>query len=262
MMKLALVVIAVIVFSGCKSDTTGLPAGMEFVSIPSGSFLIGSPDSEEGLQTDQNSRLSVHIDSFQLMTTEVTQGMWEEVMGTNVDEMLVQAEFDLGFTGVGYDYPMYYVSWEDCKAFIAALNELDDGHIYRLPTTEEWEYAARAGTTTHYYWGDDPDELEIGTYAWYIGNANLSAHPVGTREPNQWGLYDMSGNVYEWCEDSYQDNTDPGAVTGVSDTGSGVFRVLRGGCWFDEARQCRSSFFCVNRLDDRLPFVGFRLARS
>ncbi len=179
--------------------------GMVFVEIPGGSFAI--------------------------MTTEVTQSMWEEVMGSNPSHFR------------GGNLPVEKVSWSDCQEFIKKLNQRDVGNNYRLPTESEWESACRAGTSTNYCSGDSDSDLD--RVGWYSSNSGNKTHPVGQKEPNSWGLYDMHGNVWEWCQDS---------------AGSG--RVLRGGSWDNYARYCRSA-----RRNNLVPSgrgscLGFRLVRS
>ena len=159
-----------------------LPDDMEFVSIPAGSFMMGSPSSESDRDGDEEHH-SVSVRSFELMTTEVTQGIWKVVMGDNPAQ-----EY-----GMGDAYPVYNVSWNDCQDFIDALNDMDPSYTYRLPTEAEWEYACRAGTTTAYYWGSSMNN----SYCWYTDNSNGRTHPVGQKQPNAWGLYDMTGNVWE-----------------------------------------------------------------
>ena len=196
------------------------------------------------------------MSSFQLMTTEVTQGMWEEVMGSNPSY----------FSG-NPSNPVECVSWNDSQEFISRLNDLNDGYTYRLPTEAEWEYAARAGTTTRFYWGDDPEETQIGNYAWYTGNTggypDGSTQPVGTKLPNAWGLYDMSGNVWEWVQDWYHSD-----YNGAPDDGSAweypeaEGRVARGGGWYYFARYCRSARRSGGSPGIRSNNLGFRVARS
>lgn len=255
------IVFGVVVGSGCGSSRSGPVDGMEFATIPSGSFMMGSPATESDRWDNEKQHL-VTVSSFELMTTEVTQGMWEDVMGNTVDEMRQRSEYDFVVAGAGDDYPMHYVSWNDSQEFIGRLNDLNDGYTYRLPTEAEWEYAARAGTTTRYYWGDDPDETQIGNYAWYDCNSIRSTHPVGTKLPNAWGLYDMSGNVWEWCEDVYTESYDNCPTNGSAYTGSGSLRVFRGGSWGIYARCCRSAFRYCYSPDLRDLDLGFRVARS
>ena len=229
------------------------PEGMEFVSIPSGSFEMGSPDSDPESWDIERPVHTVTLNySFELMTTEVTQGMWEEVMGDNPSF----------FTG-DLNRPVEKVSWEDCQEFVDAMNDYFPDHEYRLPTESEWDYACRAGTTTRYYWGNDPDHTLIDQYAWYDENSGVTTHPVAQKLPNAWGLYDMNGNVLEWCEDWYHDS-----YSGAPTNGSawlypaGYYRVLRGGSWDYQARYCRSTERYNSSPDDRSFNQGFRLARS
>lgn len=261
---LALAAVAVVfLLVRCDGPKMGLVTGMEFVTIPAGSFEMGSPSSESGRHGDEE-RHSVYVSSFEIMTTEVTQGMWEEVMGTTIDEMRSRSEFDYGLTGSGSGsgYPMYYVSWNDCQDFIAKLNDLDPDHTYRLPSEAEWEYACRAGTTTRFYWGDSHSESTVGRYCWYEENSGGNTHPVGTKPPNAWGLYDMLGNVWEWCQDVYTSDYDDCPTNGSVYRGSGSNRVLRGGSWLFNARYCRSAYRFFNSPVDSFSDLGFRVARS
>jgi formylglycine-generating enzyme required for sulfatase activity len=195
----------------------------------------------------------VHVAGFELMTTEVTQGLWEEVMGSNPAHDY----------GVGSGYPVYFVSWNDCREFIDRLNSLDTEYEYRLPSEAEWEYACRAGTATRFYWGDDPDGLLIGQYCWYADNSADGTQPVGQKLPNAWGLYDMSGNVWEWCEDGYHDTYDGAPTDGsawVSPAGS--LRVDRGGSWGIRTQYCSSASRSNFDPGSAVGNLGFRLARS
>ena len=244
-----------------------LPSGMEFVTIPSGSFQVGSPSSEQGRGNDEV-QCDKSVLSFELMTTEVTQGMWEEIMGNNPALE----------NGVGYNYPVYSVTWKDCQEFIDKLNELDPGHIYRLPSEVEWEYACRAGTTTRFYWGDSASESEMKPYCWYEQNSDdaywtephassSGAQPVGTREPNGWGLFDMSGNVWEWCQDTYENEYANYPSDGSANPGT-IFesmRAKRGGSWGNNTsnvEDCRSANRYNLSAGSRYPDLGFRVARS
>jgi len=227
--------------------------GMEFAYMPSGSFLMGSPSSEYDREGDEGPLHTVNINSFQLMTTEVTQEMWDEIMGDNPSHDY----------GAGADYPVYYVSWNDCQEFIEKLNDLYPDHTYRLPTESEWEYSCRAGTTTRFYWGDSDSESVMGLYCWYSSNSDSGTAPVGTKEPNAWGLYDMSGNVWEWCQDWYYDSYDGAPADGSARTSSGAFyRVYRGGSWLSYSRSCRPVSRGNFSPGDSRGILGFRLARS
>jgi formylglycine-generating enzyme required for sulfatase activity len=192
---------------------------------------------------------------FFIMNTEVTQSQWEAVMGNNPSY----------FTGCGGNCPVEMVSWYDIQDFIAALNAMD-GKTYRLPTESEWEYAARAGTTTAFPNGDisetscgyDPNLDAIG---WYCGNADNRTRRVAQKRPNAWKLYDMSGNVWEWCQDWAGEYPDGVAVnpTGAETGGS---RIARGGAGWTEAILCRSAKRGISDPSSESNGLGFRLAIS
>ncbi len=241
-------------------DTTVTLTGdvtMDFVHIDPGTFTMGSPDSEEERWADEGPQHEVTISKgFYLGKYEVTQGQWEAVMGTtpwsgesNVEE--------------NADHPAVYVSWEDAQAFIQKLNDAAGKELYRLPTEAEWEYACRAGTTTRWSFGDD--ESDVGDYAWYEDNAwdagEQYAHEVGTKLANPWGLYDMHGNVFEWCLDWFGSYSSE-AQTDPSGPESGSYRVLRGGSWLNASSGVRcSSRNCVHP-ENRSYGNGFRCARA
>jgi formylglycine-generating enzyme required for sulfatase activity len=153
--------------------------------------------------------------------------------------------------------PVDGVSWHESKEFCYKLNK-KTGKKYRLPSESEWEYACRAGTTTRYYFGDNPEELR--KHAWYDGNSKSSTHPVGRKKPNPWGIYDMYGNLCEWCEDKWHDN-----YLGMPNDGTPWLqgynnaRVLRGGCWLDSSRNCRSTYRTRYSSDFSFGTVGFRV---
>jgi len=223
---------------------------MTFVLIPAGEFRMGSTDGDSDEQPVHTVRIS---QPFYLGVHAVTQGQWEAVMGTNPSR----------FTG-DPNRPVEMVSWEDAQAFIGRLNAREEHTQYRLPTEAEWEYAARTGSTTAYCFGDDNRwfRRRLGEYAWYCANAGDQTHPVGTRQPNAWGLYDMHGNVSEWVQDWYGTYTaEP--VTDPPGPSSGSARVVRGGCWFYDARYCRSAFRVhFFAPGDRDGILGFRLLRT
>jgi formylglycine-generating enzyme required for sulfatase activity len=198
-------------------------AQIDFVWIPPGTFTMGSPENEFGRNENELAHTVTLSKGFWMGKYEVTQLQWEGVMQSNPSR------------NVSPHNPVENVTWMDTQEFIQRLNRTEDGE-YRLPTEAEWEYACRAGTTTAYYFGDDSSQL--GDYAWFKDNST-TRHPVGQRLPNAWGLYDMLGNVWEWCNDCYgefsaEPVTDPkGAPVGD--------RVSRGGSWFISADQCRSA---------------------
>lgn len=223
--------------------------GMEFVLIPAGSFIMGSPDSEEGRFPDEACYHVKITNPFYLGKFQVTQSQWEAVMGENPSSFK------------GADLPVESVSWGDCQEFIRKLNRMEETKKYRLPTEAEWEYAARAGSTMAYSFGDDPKTL--GDYAWFEGNSKGSTHPVGGKRPNAWGLYDMHGNVWEWMQDWYTDDFE--GISYVEDPKgplTGVYRVLRGGAWTRYARHCRSANRNGGIPEFRYESYGLRLAFS
>lgn len=222
--------------------------GMEFVQISGGSFMMGSPSSEAKRDNDEGPQHRVTIQSFQMMTTEVTQGMWREVMGSNPSKFK------------GDNLPIEMVSWEDAQDFTERLSVMDRGKGYRLPTEAEWEYACRAATTTRFYSGDS--ESGLSRVGWYKGNSRKKIHPVGLKEPNAWGLYDMHGNVWEWCEDRYgSDYYASSPATDPVGPSTGAGRVVRGGGWNYDARWCRSAKR-GSVPTGRSIYIGFRLVRS
>ncbi len=179
----------------------------------------------------------------------MTQGQWQEVIGENPSH----------FKG-DPNCPVENVSWDDVQKFIEWLHAREGDRGYRLPTEAEWGYACRAGTTTAYCFGNDPDQLH--GYAWYGKSLNSgSTHPVGQLKPNDWGLYDMHGNVWEWVRDWYGKY----AARIVSDpqgSAEGASRVVRGGGWYVVAQNCRAAFRYDFAPDLRDGSLGFRLARS
>jgi formylglycine-generating enzyme required for sulfatase activity len=219
--------------------------GMEFVLIPAGTFQMGSNDGED----DEKPVHSVTISKpFYLGKYEVTQREWKAVMGSNPSYYK------------GDNRPVERVSWDDVQEFIKKLNAKEGGDKYRLPTEAEWEYACRAGSTTRWYFGDN--ENQLGDYAWYKANSGNETKPVGQKKPNAFGLYDMHGNVWEWCQDWYSKDyygsspkTDP---TGPS---SGSNRVRRGGSWGGTATIARAALRGTDFPDYRYGNLGFRLLR-
>ncbi len=177
-----------------KTVELDLPAGavpLDLVWIPPGTFVMGSPRCEPGRDPEEIQHLVTLSKGFYMGKYEVTQAQWSAVMGSNP-----------AYHTDSVNQPVERVSWHDCHAFIGKLNALNQG-TFRLPAEAEWEYACRAGTFTAYFWGDDPQNTEIGQYAWYLENTERQTFDVGLKLPNPWGLYDICGNVMEWCEDGY-----------------------------------------------------------
>ena len=218
--------------------------GMQFKLIPAGEFMMGSPEDDSEKRDEEMPQHRVRITKpFYLGIHEVTQEQYEKVMDKNRSELK------------GSSLPVNWVSWVDATAFCEKLSEMDAENHYRLPTEAEWEYACRAGTTTRYSCGS-----ELGSdYVWFNERSSNKPHPVGEKRPNAWGLYDMHGNVCEWCSDWYDDyRVSPSAdPTGPS---TGRARVSRGGSWRDPARGCRSAFRSRGGPGDMMGDRGFRVA--
>jgi formylglycine-generating enzyme required for sulfatase activity len=221
--------------------------GMKFVLIPAGTFQMGSPESEPDRFDNERQHQVTISRPFYLQTTPVTQGQWIKVMGNNPSY----------FRECGEDCPVEQVSWDDAQDFLIKLNQMEKTDNYRLPTEAEWEYACRAGSTNKWCFGDD--EVKLGEYAWYDKNSADETHPVGQKKPNAWGLYDMHGNVYEWCQDWYGEYP-AGPVTDPRGPSSREGRVLRGGSWYYLARLTRSAGRAHSYPGFRLNHIGFRVA--
>ena len=206
------------------------------VEIEGGEFTMG--DGEDGHP--------VNLSGFAIGAMPVTQAQYKAIVGTN------PSHFDEP------DRPVECVSWEDAKTFCETLTEMT-GQAYRLPTEAEWEYACRAGSSAAYCFGDDAEPL--GDYAWYADNSDRETHSVGLKKPNQWRLYDMHGNVWEWCQDWLGDYpTEP--QTDPQGPKVGSLRVLRGGFWGTGPQFCRSAYRGGSSPDDRNDYIGVRLLRS
>ena len=222
---------------------------MKLVLIRPGKFMMGSPDSEQVRSKDEGPQHEVTISKpFYMGVTEVTQAQYEAVMGTNPSH--------LDFKGA--TNPVDTVSWNDATEFCKKLSEKTRQSV-RLPTEAEWEYACRAGTATAFSFGDADSAL--GHYAWYSANSGNTTHPVGQKKPNAWGLYDMHGNVWEWCADWHGDYP-KGAVTDPQGPASGEYRVLRGGSWSRDSGDCRAALRYGYGPDYRSSSFGFRVVVS
>ncbi|MBR6471608.1 MAG: formylglycine-generating enzyme family protein [Victivallales bacterium] len=219
---------------------------LEMKKILAGSFLMGSPEWEDGrVPWETQHRVTLTRD-YWLGTYEVTQAQWKAVMGNNPSHFQ------------GDDLPVESVSWSDAKEFCERLNKNSSikrpkGYRFDLPTEAQWEYACRAGTTGAYHGNLDD-------VAWYDENSGDQTHPVGRQQPNAWGLYDMHGNVWEWCRDWYGEGSYAGDATDPTGVLSGSDRVLRGGGWLNYAQRCRSAFRFDFSPGYRFYYLGFRLA--
>ncbi len=225
-------------------------SGIKLARIPAGTFMMGSVVGEANRGLDEGPQMRVTLtDDFYLGATDVTQGQYLAVMGTNPSD----------FKSVGPNGPVEEVSWLDAMAFCQKLTEqeraagrLPEGCVFTLPTEAQWEYACRAGTTGAYA-GSPP------AMAWYDRNSGGTTHPVGMKQPNAWGLFDMTGNVYQWCSDWYAKRYPGGAVSDPVGPLQGEFHVLRGGGWYYEESYCRSAYRDYDP-GYRANFIGFRVA--
>ncbi len=236
--------------------------GMEFVLIPSGSFKMGSPQDEPNRRKKEIEHQVTISKAFYMQTTEVTVKQWRAVMGTR-----------FFFKKKGTDHmPVVKVSWQDCIDFIQKLNTLNEG-VYRLPTEAEWEYACRAGTTSAYAWGKTinckdamygNNTLKMDVCENYVKSKGLPVDqpaPAKSYKPNAWGLYDMGGNVWEWCQDWYGPYGKD-AVVDPRGPKSGSDKVRRGGSWYGPGSRCRCANRNLSNPANRYQTTGFRLVRE
>jgi formylglycine-generating enzyme required for sulfatase activity len=227
--------------------------GMELVLIKPGKFMMGSPEDEPGRYSGESLHPVSLTNPFYMQTTEVTQAQWQALMGKN----------PASNKRCGDNCPVEQVSWDDVQKFIQKLNQKENTNKYRLPTEAEWEYACRAGSTTAFPNGNitelecdrDPNLDAIGWYCW---NSKNSIQPAAQKKPNAWGLYDMLGNVQEWCQDwfgAYPHDE----VINPKGSKKGSYRTMRGGTWYSPARdtRCASRFGSPARY--RFRHIGFRL---
>ncbi len=245
-----------------RAFTNGV--GMKMILIPAGTFLMGARDDEADRMADQRPQHLVRITRpFYLSAHPITQEQFERMMGTNPSRFAGTGRYKNRVIGLDTTaLPVENVTWDEAAAFCQRLTELPDeqrvGRIYQLPTEAEWEYACRAGTTARFCFGDNAAEL--GGYAWYCENSNGIPHPVGQKKPNVFGLYDMHGNVWEWCADHYDENyyrnspqeDPPGPASGHG-------RVLRGGSWNFSAATCRAALRDHDAAGNRSDNNGFRV---
>jgi formylglycine-generating enzyme required for sulfatase activity len=232
--------------------------GMKLVLVPKGTFMMGSPESEQCRQKDENQHEVTISKDYYLGVYEVTQVQYEKVMGKN------PSHFQGAIVGnENADLPVENVSWDDAVEFCKKLSDLPEemkaGRVYRLPTEAEWEYACRAGSKTAYSFDDE--EGLLPEYGWFSSNSSYRTHTVGLLEPNAWGLYDMHGNVWEWCSDRYVEYP-KGAVSDPSGPKEGSYRVYRGGCWSNVAADCQSADRNWGTPGSSGNPLGFRLALS
>jgi formylglycine-generating enzyme required for sulfatase activity len=215
------------------------------VFVQGGTFIMGCTD-EQGndCKNDEIPRHAITVSSFNIGKYEVTQRQWKLIMNGNNPSQ-----------NKGDNLPVEYVSWDEVQEFIFRLNNLT-GKQYRLPTEAEWEYAARGGNKSQSYKYSGSNNLT--NVAWYDGNSNGLTHPVGTKLPNELGIYDMSGNVFEWCSDWYGAYS-ASAQQNPTGPSSGTRHIIRGGSWIHESLRCRVSYRSAHEPNERFDSLGFRL---
>jgi formylglycine-generating enzyme required for sulfatase activity len=254
---------------------------MKLVLIPAGEFVMGSPDADKDAANSEKPQHRVRISKpFYLGVSEVTQAQYEKVMGNNPSYFFANGTGSSRVSGQSTEaYPVEHVTWLDAVRFCNRLSEKEgkkpfykiggndvqvsdwNGPGYRLPTEAEWEYACRAGSASPTPYSFGSDAAELGEYGWFAGNSDARTHPVSQKRPNRFGLYDMHGNVWEWCWDEWRDGysnqsrtTDPTAIRLAG------FRASRGGGWSDGPRDCRSASRGRNGPGDPDASLGFRVA--
>ena len=232
---------------------------IEMIFVEGGTFTIGCTSEQSDICSDREKPAhQVTLSNFYIGKYPVTQAQWREIMGKDIRRQRDMVSEDLMIFDEGDNYPMFYVSWNEAQEFIKILNEKTD-KSYRLPTEAEWEYAARGGNQSKGYKYSGSNIID--EVAWYLYNSDDMTHPVGTKNSNELGIYDMSGNISEWVSDWYEnyssnDQTDPkGPATGS-------FRVLRSGGWTDDGRRARVSHRFSSSPDGRDFDLGFRIASS
>jgi formylglycine-generating enzyme required for sulfatase activity len=228
--------------------------GLSFVHIAPGSFVMGSPKHEQGRNLDEEQHKVILTRGFSIQTTPVTQRHWKMVMKCNPAQ----------FSGERWECPVEKVSWIECQEFIRRLNARS-GNLHRLPTEAEWEFACRAGSRSAFYSGDIKElycevDAQLDAVGWYCGNSERKPHPVAQKRPNAWGLFDMLGNVNEWCSDWYGPYPE-GTPTDPAGPDFGTARVVRGGSWFSSAKDCRSASRFHASPNSKCDSIGFRLVK-
>ena len=220
---------------------------IEMVKVEGGTFMMGATSEMKNPNSNEKPVHQVTLtNDYYMGKYEVTQALWQAVMGSNPSEYK------------GGNLPVETVSWNDCQKFISKLNSLT-GRMFRLPTEAEWEYAARGGKESRGY--QYSGSSNISDVAWYDENSGSKTHPVGTKQANELGIYDMTGNVWEWCSDWYSSYSSS-SQTNPTGSDSGSARVSRGGGWFNDASYCRLSVRFYYTPDFRLDILGLRLALS
>ncbi|MBQ8055273.1 MAG: formylglycine-generating enzyme family protein [Paludibacteraceae bacterium] len=229
---------------------------MKMIWVEGGDFLMGCTSEQGGdCSSDEQNVRRVTVDGFYIGMLEVTQSQWEKVIGTSIYQQKTKAGAS-SIYGVGPDYPMYYVSWDEAMEFCRLLSQ-KTGKTYTLPTEAQWEYAARGGNKNEgtKYAGSNM----IDVVAWYNDNSGDNVHIVGSKRANALGIYDMSGNVWEWCKDWYANSYVSYDTNNPVGPSSGSNRVNRGGSWYDNASYCRVANRGYDSPGGRSDYLGFRV---
>ncbi len=229
---------------------------LEMVWIPGGTFQMGSNDGE----SIEKPVHKVELDGFWIGKYEITQAQWIAIMGTSIAQQRDKLSSSRSLQGVGLNYPMYYISWYEAMEFCEELSK-KTGRKYNLPSEAQWEYACRGGSTNKFCFGDYDSKL--GDYAWYDSNSNNQAHPVGQKKPNAWGLYDMHGNIWEWCLDYYGENYySKGPNKNPVNLNPSSCKMLRGGFYLLPPSFCSSFARIRSEPGARGGDTGFRVVRN
>jgi formylglycine-generating enzyme required for sulfatase activity len=242
--------------------------GMQFVRSPAGTFLMGSPPAEAGRDSDENRHPVTITKEFYLAVTETSQEQFQTIMGYNPS----------AYKNFGADYPVEQVSWDECQVFIQKLNQKENTQTYRLPTEAEWEYACRTGTDTAFSSGEIKGigcklYKALDSVAWYCGNSDFLPHKTGQKKANPWGLFDMHGNVQEWCLDRCErmsiwsrpkgvitDTYIENAIDPLSQKGE--MRIFRGGSWNQSSKYARSADRSCFKPVAKRNYLGFRILKE
>lgn len=237
-------------------EDAGCGLNMRMIYVEGGTFQMGAtPEQGSDAASDEKPVHSVTLEGYYIAECEVTQEQWQKIMGTTIYQQRDKANTEWSIEGNGPNYPMYYVSWHEAQKFCGILSEIT-GKTYMLPTEAQWEYAARGGNKSKGYKYSGSNYVE--TVAWYSSNGGSTNHPVKGKKANELGLYDMSGNVYEWCYDWY-DSYSASSQSNPTGASSGQYRVLRGGSWGGSASYCRISNRHYSTPTFRFNDNGFRV---
>ena len=233
---------------------TALGLNMRMIYVDGGTFMMGAPDDDMYAADNEKPQHKVTLDSYYIAEFEVTQSQWEKVMGTTIYQQQAKTKFTQTH-GVGDNYPMYFVNYYEAKMFCHHLSK-STGKNYKLPTEAQWEFAARGGNKSKGYKFSGSNSIDA--VAWHKGNSDNNIHPVGQKRANELGLYDMIGNVYEWCIDGVR-NYDTDSHTNPLVSDNGEYQILRGGSWLNGAGHCRISRRGVDVRSQSNGIIGFRV---